>query len=174
NQKAENQIKLLSGKFTQDQAAGLAKDLDKVSTDYEQVKVEIAAADPHYADFIRSSPLTLTEIQKEIVDSDTVLLEYSLGKQRSYLWAVTSTDVAAYELPSRSDIERQARDLYGLLTVRNQFVKFEKADERNARIAKADADYLQAAATLSRGLFGPVATKLGRKRILIVGHGALE
>jgi len=57
------------------------------------------------------------------------LLEYSLGEERSYLWAVTKNSFSSYELPSRAVIEAAARRCYELLTARNQQVKFETADE---------------------------------------------
>ena len=53
-------------------------------------------------------------------------------------------------------INQAARRVYDLLTARNKQIKFETADERRARIARADTDYPEAAATLSQMLLGPV------------------
>jgi len=174
DQKAERQIKLLSGSHTPDQTAALAKEVEIVSTDYEHVLAEITASDPRYAALTQAAPLSLREIQGEILDPATLLLEYSLGKERSYLWAVTSTDITAYELPGRAEIESQARNVYDLLTSRNRFVKFEKSDERESRIATADAEYFHSSGQLSQVLFGPIAAKLKGKRLLIVSDGALQ
>lgn len=174
NQKVESQIKLLSGKYTTDQAAALSKELDGVSAEYEQVLSEIAAADPHYAALTQSAVLGLPEVQKNVLDSGTLLLEYSLGPDRSYLWAVTSTDATAYELPGRSVIEEQAHKVYDLLTARNQLVEFEKPEERQARVAKADREFYEAAASLSRLILGPLEGNLTARRLLIVSDGALQ
>lgn len=174
DQKAESQIKLLSGKHSEEQAAVLAQEVATVSSDYEQVLAEITVSDPRYAALTKSAPLNLTEFQREILDPDTLLLEYSLGNDRSYLWAVTPTEVTGYELPGRAEIESQARNIYDLLTARNRFVKFEKSDERQARIAKADAEYSAASGQLSQVLLGPIAAKLKGKRLLIVSDGALQ
>ena len=38
-----------------------------------------------------------------------LLLEYSLGEERSYLWAVTPTSIKSFELPKRAEIETTAR-----------------------------------------------------------------
>jgi CHAT domain-containing protein len=157
-----------------EQAAALAKDVESVSTDYEQVLAEIRESDPHYAALTQSVPLSLPALQKEILDPDTLLLEYSLGEQRSYLWAITRAEITGYELPGRAEIENQARDLYGLLTSRNRLIKFEKPEERQARIAKADDEYLQAAGRLSQLLLGPLGNKITGKRLLIVSDGALQ
>jgi CHAT domain-containing protein/tetratricopeptide (TPR) repeat protein len=174
DQKAENQIKLLSGKHTLEQAASLAKEVDAVSLEYEQVLTEITVSDPHYAALTQSAPLSLAEVQKEILDPDTLLLEYSLGSERSYLWAVTPTEINAYELPSRKEIETQAHKVYDLLTARNRFINFEEPPERQVRIAKADAEFFSAAGRLSDVLLGPIAAKLSGKRLLIVSEGALQ
>jgi CHAT domain-containing protein len=103
-----------------------------------------------------------------------LLLEYSLGEERSYLWAVTPSSFLSYELPARATIEAAARRCYELLTARNQYVKFETADEKRERVRKADAEYPNAATALSDMVLGPVAAQLGRKRLLIVPDGALE
>src|SRR5262249_26781792 len=119
-------------------------------------------------------PLCLAEIQEKVLDADTLLVEYALGEERSYLWAVTTDSLTSYELPRRSEIEQTARRVYELLTARNQRVRFEPLDERKARIAQADSDYLQAAAALAQMVLGPVAERLSRKRLLIVSDGALQ
>jgi hypothetical protein len=64
-------------------------------------------------------PLTLEEIQTQVLDADTLLLEYSLGAERSYLWAVTQTSVESFTLPGRGEIETAARRVYQLLDARN-------------------------------------------------------
>jgi hypothetical protein len=45
----------------------------------------------------QSKPVTLAEIQQQVLD-DTLLLQYSLGEERSYLQAVTKTSITSYEL----------------------------------------------------------------------------
>jgi CHAT domain-containing protein len=103
-----------------------------------------------------------------------LLLEYSLGEERSYLWAVTATSFSSYELPPRAVIEAAARRCYELLTARNRYVKFETADEKRERVRQADAEYPNAAKLLSNMLLGPVAAQLRQKRLLVVPDGALE
>jgi CHAT domain-containing protein len=50
-------------------------------------------------------------IQREVLDGDTLLLEYFLGEKRSFLWAITTTSIKVYELPARPSIEPLAREL---------------------------------------------------------------
>jgi CHAT domain-containing protein len=102
-----------------------------------------------------------------------LLLEYSLGEDRSYVFAVTPDSLQAFELPKRTEVETAARRVYSLLTARNLTVKGETPLQRQARLAKAQADYPHAAAELSKMVLGPVASQLQNKRLLIVSDGAL-
>jgi CHAT domain-containing protein/uncharacterized protein HemY len=173
NAKADQQVRLLNRKHTAEQAAALAKEIEALTTEYEQMLAQIRQASPRYAALTQPRPLNLKQIQSEVLDSDTLLLEYSLGETRSYLWAVTPTSITAYELPKRADVEALARRAYKALTARNKTVRFEKQDKRQLRIADADAEYLRAAEVLSQVILGPVMKQLERKRLLIVCEGAL-
>jgi CHAT domain-containing protein/Tfp pilus assembly protein PilF len=173
NLKAERLTRLLGTNHTSEQEATATKEVETLLSDYRDVESQIRARSPRYAALTQPQPLSAADIQKEL-DSDTALLEYSLGDERSFLWLVTPHSVAGFELPKRAEIELPARHVYELLTARDQFVQFEAADRRRARIEKADAEYAPAAAALSRLLLGPVANRLGGKRLLIVADGALQ
>jgi CHAT domain-containing protein len=60
-----------------------------------------------------------------------------------------------------------------LLTAR-QRVRGESEERRQARVARAAAEYEAAAAGLSATLLGPTAALLGEKRLVIVADGALQ
>jgi CHAT domain-containing protein len=172
--KATEQARLLGQKSTDGSLAQVGKEIKNLSAQYELVEAEIRAASTRYAELIQPQPLSLAEIREQVIDSDTVLLEYFLGEERSYLWAVTSTSIETYELPKREVVETAARKVYELLTARNRRLKFETVDERRARIAKADADYPAAAGALSQMVLRPATAQLGEKRLLIVSDGALQ
>jgi CHAT domain-containing protein/tetratricopeptide (TPR) repeat protein len=174
NNKAEQQTRLLGSKHTAEQVAAAAKEIEAITTDYQQVRAQIRTRSPRYAALTQPQPLTLKEIQQQVLDADTVLLEYALGDERSYLWAVTPDAMQSYELPKRAEIEKAARRVHGLLTAPNQVVKGETLLQTENRLARAEADYPQAAADLSRMLLGPVGALLGTKRLLVVPDGALQ
>jgi CHAT domain-containing protein/Tfp pilus assembly protein PilF len=119
----------------------------------------LAAAHRTASPGMAQAPLGVREVQSRIVDRDTLLLEYALGKERSFVWAVTPEGLAGFELPGRAAIETAARRAHGLLTA---------GDRSLARSQTA-----LALAELSHLLLAPVAGHLGRKRLLIVGDGAL-
>jgi CHAT domain-containing protein len=77
-------------------------------------------------------------------------------------------------LVGRSKIEASASKVYALLTSRNRHTKGETPAQARARIAKADADYDSAANELSELILRPVASKLGRKRLVVVADGMLQ
>lgn len=118
-------------------------------------------------------PLSVEEVQTRVVADDTLLLEYALGTERSYLWAITRGEIEGYELPQRATIESLAREVYKLLTAR-QTLEGETAAQHRRRVETAEASYEPRAAELSHMLLGPVARQLGTKRLLIVGQGALQ
>jgi len=165
---------LLAGKRDEAQVEAARRELDALQTEYQQTQAQIRRVSPRYAALTEPQPLSLAEIQRQALDSDTLLLEYSLGEERSYLWAVTTNSMTSYELPGRGEIEQAARRVYDLLTTRNRWIRFETADEKKARVARADAEYSQAAAALAKMVLGPVAERLTKKRLLIVSDGALQ
>jgi CHAT domain-containing protein/tetratricopeptide (TPR) repeat protein len=165
---------LLSGKRDEAQIEAAKRELDALQTEYQQAQAQIRQVSPRYAALTEPQPLSLAEIQKQIIDADTLLLEYSLGEERSYLWAVTADSMTSYELPGRAEIERSARRVYDLLTARNRRIRFETSDEKKNRVAQADAEFPQAAASLAQMILSPAAERLTKKRLLIVNDGALQ
>jgi CHAT domain-containing protein/Tfp pilus assembly protein PilF len=172
--KADSLIRLLSGKHTDEQAAAARREIESLEIEYQRLQSQIRAASPRYAALTRPQPLSLAEIQQQALDDDALLLEYALGEERSYLWAVTRTSITSHELPPRREIEQAAYRVRDLLTARNRVVRFETPDERQARIAQSAAEYPKAAAALSQMLIGPVVEQLEKKRLLVVGDGALQ
>ena len=172
--KAESQTRLLSGKHTEDQAAAAAKEIDALTIEYEQTQSLIRQASPRYAALTQPVPLTLNEIQSEVLDNETLLLEYALGAEKSFIWAVTPTSISSFELPGQAEIQRAARRVYEILTARNKAVGNETQEQRRRRIEQAEADYPEASMALSRMLLGPVAAELKNKRLLIVGEDVLQ
>ncbi|MBI4909423.1 MAG: CHAT domain-containing protein [Acidobacteria bacterium] len=171
--KAEQQTRLLNTKFTSAPAA-ISKELSDLTTEMEHVQSRIRDTSPDYAALTQPEPLNLKQIRERVLDDDTVLLEFSLGAERSFLWAVTASSLDVYALPPRAEIEAGARRLYTLLTARAQNSGNEPPAARALRIRQADASYFAAAASLSRMLLGQAASKLANKRLLIVADGVLQ
>jgi CHAT domain-containing protein/Tfp pilus assembly protein PilF len=104
--------------------------------------------------------LSVQDIQRRVLDENVVLLEYFLGEKRSFLWVVTRSTFASYDLPPGTQIEALARTVHMLMGESN------KREVRNNAIRQAIA--------LSRVLFGAVAGRLEGKKLLIVAPPALQ
>ncbi len=107
----ERRVKLLSGEPTSQQKAAIEKDRETLLRQYKQTQAQIRATSPRYAALTQPQPLTLAEIQQQVLDNDTLLLQYSLGEKRSYLWVVNSSEINSYQLPPRAEIEKAALEI---------------------------------------------------------------
>jgi CHAT domain-containing protein/Tfp pilus assembly protein PilF len=171
--KAARLIVLLGQQNRQEQAAVLKKEVGGLEDEHQQVLGDIRRRSPRYAAITQPQPLGLRGIQM-LLDSDTLLLEYSLGAERSYLWAVTRDGLRSFQLPGRERVEQTARRLYELVTARSVRNKGESARQRQERISQADSQTTEAAGELSRAVLGPAASELGGKRLVVVADGALQ
>ena len=80
---------LLNRKHTPAQADAAAKEIASITAEYEELRAQIRASSPKYAALTQPQPLSLAEIQRQVLDPDTLLLEYSLGENASYLFVVS-------------------------------------------------------------------------------------
>ncbi len=162
----KRRLELVSSKFTDAQLQTLEQERKTLQQNYQQLQEQIRQTSPRYASLKYPEPLTLSEIQQQVLDDDTLLLEYSLGSERSYLWAVSKTSFTSYELPKREDIEALAQSFY-------QNTGKQKAPQRGIGVTPRE-DSQEITTQLSQILLSPVAEKLAGKRLLIVSDGALQ
>jgi CHAT domain-containing protein/Tfp pilus assembly protein PilF len=151
----KRRIQLLGGNYTKAQLQALEKENEAVLEEYQQVQVKIRVTSPHYAALTQPQPLSLAQIQQQVLDEDTLLLEYSLGDKRSYLWAVTNKSITSYELPKRADIEAIVQKFRQEITT--PYLKHSPSID-----------------ALSKIILAPVAPQLQNKRLVVVSDGALQ
>src|SRR5688572_10323590 len=161
NAKAAAQLPLLSEETTSlreesatEQRSTAADEIAGLTNALLDVRAQIHQQSPHYAALTQPQTLSLKEIQ-ETLDTNSILLEYKLGEQRSFLWAITRSEFRAFQLPGRAEIEPLARRVYRL-TARNRQAPNEKAAQSQAQIIRSENEYHEAAEKLSRLLLGPV------------------
>ncbi len=104
--------------------------------------------------------LALREIQGQVAADRTLLLEYHLGRERSFLWVVSERGMASFELRPSTEIEASARRVFALMAASEK-----RRQREEARRATVE---------LGRLLLGPVAGALEDKRLLIVPDGILH
>lgn len=148
--------------------------LEESLDEYSRVQADLRAGSPVYAALTQPQTLSVEEIQSQILDGKALLLEYSLGEKRSFLWAVTPDSVRSFELPGRERIEGTARRYYELVTARNTLRPGESLQTRKQRIEHADAEAGRVGRDLYRLLLAPAGRLLGDRPLLIVADGALQ
>ena len=169
---AERQLaRSLSGKDSSESAEDGAR-IAELRSQYQVVQAQLREQIPRLFAFEQFEPVNLERVQEELRDNNTILLEYALGDEHSYLWAITSTSVQTYELPPRKVIEDAAKELYGLITMRQE--SDESAKDYRLKVEAADNSYSEKASELSRILLGPVAGQLASRRVVAVTEGALQ
>lgn len=169
NARALYLMRLRNSEQTEAAAEQVEKEVRQLTNEYEKVQTLIRSQSPRYASLMQPRPPSLEEIQAELRGDNTILLEYAIGEDKSYVWAVTSESFSGYELPGRARIEELTREVYRLLTAR-------PGDDIATAEARAESHetYWSKAAELSQILFGQLAQQLSGKRLLIVADGALQ
>jgi CHAT domain-containing protein len=169
DERAGRQMQLLSRPHTAEEAQRLSEEIRALTIEYHDVRSQLKQQDPRHAILTETTQLRIEDLQKIIADDETLLLEFSLGEDVSYLWSVSRTGITSHELPGRSTIETMVRSVYDLVTVRQS-----RDELSNTNVEQADSEYWQQAALLSTMLLSGVASELGSKRLLVVADGALQ
>lgn len=141
-----------------EKAEALGRDIEKLLTQLDNVEAETRRLDSLYA--VISNPPTLgVEQIARLLDRDTLLLEYSLGEERSYLWEIEAGAFRSFILPPQREIETLARQLYEKLSTN------ESGTGRRTEAAEA----------LSRILLGQKGSgAMHGKRLVVVPDGVLH
>jgi CHAT domain-containing protein/tetratricopeptide (TPR) repeat protein len=127
-------------------------------------------ADPNAASLAKA--LTLEQVQADVADIDSVLVEYALGDETSYVWVIDRNKIVAYSLPPSQQIRKLAQsfreDLMPLEPHRDEtFLEYDRR-ERAATGARRGR-----ARQLAQVLLGKLNIENG-KRVLIVPDGCLQ
>jgi CHAT domain-containing protein/Tfp pilus assembly protein PilF len=139
------------------QAAALSAEIRDLQSEYQDVETAIRSASPRYAALTQPAPLTLAEIRRQVLDPDTLLLEYSLGEKTSWLWTVSMDQLHAFKLPPRAAIEAQATKVYELSATH-----------------RPDSELTPEIRKLNDMVLAPATSVLGEKRLAIVADGPLQ
>lgn len=145
--------------------------LEALLDEYRKTEANLRLSSPRYAALTQPEPLSVEGIRNEVLDGRALLLEYALGEERSFLWAVSPQGLRSFVLPPRAVIEDAARRYYQALSVHPA----PPTPPGTPAGRTAQAAGLQAAADeLSRMLLRPVEPLLAGQPLLIVSDGALQ
>jgi tetratricopeptide (TPR) repeat protein len=135
----------------------LRQSSDALVEELESLRGELRRRSPRYASIARPEPVSLAAARRELLDDDTVLLEYRLGEPASTLWIVTRESLTVARLPPRREVEPLAHEAASWLQ------SLEWPGHNPPEVC-----------ALSRLLLAPAAPFLGRRRLVVVADGALE
>lgn len=150
---------LVEARESQEKIDVVKRDIEARLNEHRDLEARIRLRSPRYAALTLPPSPTAAGIQA-LLDDDTLLVEYALGRERSWLWAVTRTSVASFELAGREAIEALALRSYELF--------------RSSQQTTARASAVVAGAELSRLVLGPITGRLREKRLVVVADGALR
>ena len=156
NAKDHQRLLMVQSEALADELAQVEKERRALSRQYDELQEQRRAA---IAPPAPSPPVSAADMQR-LLDRDTLLLVYSLGADRSFLWRVSPEKIEAFVLPPGAEIETQAREVYTWLKTSDR-----RGDPRPGR---------EAAARLSSTLLGQVTDSLGGRRLVIVPAGSLH
>jgi CHAT domain-containing protein/tetratricopeptide (TPR) repeat protein len=171
--KTDRRLRLLAGKNSEKQVASFTKEIEDLEKQYQDVENRLRLSSPAYAALTQPQPLSAEDMQRELLDPGTLLLEYSLGEERSHVFVVSRDSLEAIELPKRAAIEQTARRLYSALALRSRHASADPHVQQ-AKMLRADSEGRRAAAELSAMILAPLRELLTGKRLLIVADGALH
>jgi CHAT domain-containing protein/tetratricopeptide (TPR) repeat protein len=167
-------VRLLKNPAASARLAEIENERNLLTQELDRVAATLRTQNPHSAALTMPDPLSLREIQQQVLDRNTLLLEYELGVERSFLFVVTPDAFHTFILPSRTIIEPIAKQVYEALSRSQQPKIFTSVTEKQSWLQRNEIEYQQAAAKLSAMILKPAAALLGDKRLLVVKDGALQ
>lgn len=171
--KIERKLQMSTGEQASAAGVELQNEIEELTERYRDVSTQVRLRSLQFTGTSQPEPLNLREIQQKGLDRDTLLLEFFLGDESSYLWIVSNDSMSGYVLPPRRTIEDVANRVHNLL-IAPAPVEGEPVAGREMRLQNAEAQYWKEAAALSEMLFGKTAGAFGNKRLLVISDGALQ
>jgi CHAT domain-containing protein len=151
---------LLNSSGTEKDRLDVDQRLRDVRAQIETLEAKIKSS-TKFNDLLRSAPLSYESIRRDITDSQTSLLSYSLGSEKSFAWVVTKDGLNTFELSGKKTIEDAANKLIDLI--------------RTPAKNESERSELQTAIDqVSRLVIEPVSAKLQTSRLILVADGILQ
>lgn len=139
--------------------ASLREQLEQARSDLDRLEAEIRRQHPRYAEVRYPMPAKLAGIQG-LLDEETALLEYFVGREDSFLFAATRDRLEVFRLPPTAEISAAVKSIRDVLRSRGR---------------RQTGRFKEEARRLYEILVAPAAAVLaGKPRLLISPDGALH
>jgi CHAT domain-containing protein len=148
-----------------DEERKLKAELTSAEDDLETFHLEVRHSNPRYASIQYPEPVNVSSMQKDLLDEQSVLVEFLLGEKRSLVWAVSKEKLSVGVLPPRKEIEEEVSAYRKALTGKISTLT----------LVASLAEIAPAGRKLYRSLLQPVENALvGARSFVIVPDGALD
>jgi CHAT domain-containing protein/Flp pilus assembly protein TadD len=136
----------------------LQRSIEQVGKEWEDFQIRLKVTNPEYASLVSVDPLSFQEIQEQVLDQETTLVEYFLSDSAGdpvLAWIIERERFVMEKLPVTSvDLRTRVTELRNLIESRQPF-------------------QAQSAA-LYRDLFTPLVPHIRHRNVVIVPHGVLH
>ncbi len=100
---------LTDHKLTDSLRKKIQEEYDQAENEYMLLISKMRSEIPEVADMILPEPCHLVQVQNQLVDEKTAVVEYFLGEKQSYLFIIKKNDSFLYLLPSRDEIRKSIK-----------------------------------------------------------------
>ena len=143
----------------------LEKSRSETDQEYVKLLLELRRQNPRLAEIQDPQILQLAEAQA-LLDDNSVLLDYFVGKKESMVFAISTRGLQLYKLPGEARLNQQIQEL--LETLQKPEPVWEATDSAYSRYAKI-------ASALYQQILKPAETEWKSKsRIMIAADGSLN
>ncbi len=149
------------------------REIREVEQKIEQVRSATKQNSPLYTAIKDPQTLDAEELVRSVTKSDSVVLEYWLGTDKSYLWVIDKAGTRAFTLPDRKTIAQAVLDLREALAA-HEPLQGEAVESFQARSFDATQRSRALSKNLSQMLLSPAADAIPGKRIIVVPDGELS
>lgn len=170
--KKERLLKLREKPGLEQEKSKLEVEVKEFDTQLKVIQSKIRESNPQYTNIVQPKILTVEQIQKDILDEETLLVEYFLGSKNSYVWAITKSSFQTYKLPNRTELEKQCRPIINYCRNR-YFPERETSEEKKERLSE-EKIFKKSLSNLSYSLLSFLENEPKKKKMLIVTDGILK
>lgn len=112
-------------------------ELTAAEDDLDAFHVAVRRSNPRYASLHYPETMSASRVQSDLLDHQSVLLEFMLGEKRSLVWVISKDCLKVAVLPPRKDIEERVVEFHKVLTDKSSVLTVQSSAERIDRLGSA-------------------------------------
>ncbi|MBK7705247.1 MAG: CHAT domain-containing protein [Acidobacteria bacterium] len=157
----------------EDEVIRIEGEISGLQAELDELNSQLKRSNPMLGKIKDPRNFDLATFQEQVTDDETIVLEFFLGAQESFLWTIRKGDVEVTVLPPRARIEERVdrlRDAVAARAIRPD----DSIESFSQRAATADLTLRTEGRSLSEMLFSRIAPKLQGKKLIVVADGKLH